>query len=48
MYQTEKGSVAVFPPMWMFPHEGDAQKSPKFIMIYLHFKLTNQDKSDKI
>ena len=35
----EKGSVVVFPPMWMFPHEGEMpKKEPKFIMsTYLHF-----------
>ena len=35
----EKGSVVVFPPMWMYPHEGEMPKEkPKFIMsTYFHF-----------
>ena len=36
----KKGSLLVFPPLWMYPHRGDPPISnPKYIMsTYLHYK----------
>lgn len=38
--QPKKGTLLVFPPLWMFPHRGEPPISgPKYIMsAYLHFK----------
>ena len=40
MIQPKKGSLLVFPPLWMFPHKGEPPISgPKYIMsTYLHYK----------
>ena len=40
MIQPKKGSLLVFPPLWMFPHAGLAPiSSPKYILsTYLHYK----------
>ena len=40
MVQPKKGSLLVFPPLWMFPHKGEPPISgPKYIMsTYLHYK----------
>ena len=40
MIQPKRGSLLVFPPMWMFPHKGDPPISgSKYIMsTYLHYK----------
>lgn len=36
----KKGTLLVFPPLWMFPHKGNSPISnPKYIMsAYLHYK----------
>lgn len=36
----KKGTLIIFPPLWMFPHRGDPPLSePKYIMsAYLHYK----------
>lgn len=36
----KKGTLVVFPPLWMFPHRGDPPLSgPKYILTgYLHYK----------
>ncbi len=38
--QPKKGTVLIFPPLWMFPHRGNPPISgPKYIMsAYLHYK----------
>jgi len=38
--QPKKGTLIVFPPLWMFPHKGESPISgPKYIMsTYLHYK----------
>ena len=38
--QPKKGTLLVFPPLWLFPHKGNAPISgPKYIMsTYLHYK----------
>lgn len=38
--QPKKGTLIVFPPLWMFPHRGESPISgPKYIMsAYLHYK----------
>jgi prolyl 4-hydroxylase len=38
--QPKKGTLIVFPPLWMFPHKGEPPISgPKYIMsAYLHYK----------
>ena len=38
-YEAEQGNILVFPPMWMFPHEGlMPTKSTKYIMsTYFHY-----------
>jgi len=38
--QPKKGTLLVFPPLWMFPHRGEPPISgPKYIMsAYLHYK----------
>lgn len=34
----KKGSVVIFPPVWLFPHRGDLVKKEKIIMSsYLHY-----------
>ena len=40
MIQPKRGSLLVFPPMWMFPHKGEPPISgSKYIMsTYLHYK----------
>jgi len=40
MIQPKKGSLLVFPPMWMFPHAGlQPISNPKYILhTYLHYK----------
>ena len=40
LIQPKKGSLLVFPPLWLFPHKGDPPISgPKYIMsTYLHYK----------
>ena len=39
LIEAKQGNVLIFPPMWMFPHEGlMPTKTPKYIMsTYLHF-----------
>jgi hypothetical protein len=38
--EPKKGTLIVFPPLWMFPHRGEPPVSgPKYIMsTYLHYK----------
>jgi len=38
--QPKKGTLLIFPPLWMFPHKGNSTLSgPKYIMsAYLHYK----------
>ncbi len=38
--QPKKGTLLVFPPLWMYPHRGESPISePKYIMsAYLHYK----------
>lgn len=38
--QPKKGTLLMFPPLWMFPHKGNPTLSgPKYIMsAYLHYK----------
>ena len=38
--QPKKGTLIVFPPLWMFPHKGEPPISgPKYILTgYLHYK----------
>jgi hypothetical protein len=38
--QPKKGTLLIFPPLWMFPHKGNPPISgPKYIMsAYLHYK----------
>ena len=38
--QPKKGTLIMFPPLWMYPHRGDPPISePKYIMsAYLHYK----------
>ena len=36
----KQGKLVVFPPLWMFPHRGEApDDDPKYILsTYLHYK----------
>jgi hypothetical protein len=36
----KKGTLVMFPPLWMYPHRGEPPLSgPKYIMsAYLHYK----------
>jgi hypothetical protein len=38
--QPKKGTLLIFPPLWMFPHKGNAPiGESKYIMsTYLHYK----------
>jgi prolyl 4-hydroxylase len=38
-YEAQQGNILVFPPMWMFPHEGlMPTEKPKYIMsTYFHY-----------
>ena len=40
MIQPKKGSLLVFPPLWMFPHAGlqPVSKSKYILSTYLHYK----------
>lgn len=35
--KSEKGTLVIFPPLWLFPHQGIVEREKYFLSTYLHY-----------